>query len=130
MTPLVKAWTQAQALDIVPISETETVLAIGGPYPETRAGWLHMVRDLDPLAADWLDYAFEAHRITARIHSTATTGFAACLHPEARFLSRRPEFVTCRVCRYVLDIENAPPLPSIFEMGDVVGNAGPVEVWG
>lgn len=132
MTCLVCSWNILQSLDVVGVTPAQQVLQVGGPYPETRAGWLRLVREIDPLAADWMDYAFEAHRITPRTHAMVDGGMASCLHPDARLLTREitADVVTCRVCRWVHDLEEAIPQPSIWEMGDVQEILGPVVVLG
>lgn len=128
MTCLFCSWQILKELEVPAITEAQTVLQVGGPYPETRANWLRLVRDLDPLAARWLDWAFEAHRITPRIHIVQADGQHRCFHPEARLLTRDPLVATCAVCRYVDDIDWVQPVPSVFEMGDVWGLDGPIGV--
>lgn len=132
MTCLFCSWQALQSLDVPGITPAQQVLQVRGPYPETRAAWMKLVRALDPLAAAWLDYAFDAHRITPRIHGIGDNGLASCLHPDARLLTREltADLVTCRVCRWVHDIEEATPRPSVYEMGDVEVVAGPVVVYG
>jgi len=130
MTCVFCSWRILRDLDVPGITPAQTTLQVGGPYPETRFGWVKMVRSLDPIGSLWLDYAFEAHRITPRVHLQAADGSASCRHPEARLLTISTDVVTCAVCRYVADTWETDPIPSVYSMGDAVGVVGPCSVIG
>lgn len=120
MIPFQSRWQRIAAIErVAGISqEQQTVIMLGGPYPETRNSWLELVADLDPLAGRWLAWAFEAYRITPRVHAQILN----CQHPDARLFDQVPHRVTCLSCRILNDLEVVAPLPSLDAMGDVTLN--------
>ena len=123
MIALTERWRAVQQLDRIDIEldpDTQAMLMLGGPYPETRNTWLELVGDLDPLAARWLAWAFEAYRITPRTHAWRDS----CGHPRAENFSHDPQRITCYSCRFLQDLEVVMPMPSLETMGDLVPNLG------
>lgn len=123
MLAIEQRWRAVQQLDPIDIDisrDVQAVLMLGGPYPETRNTWLELIDKLDPLAARWLAWAFEAYRITPRTHARKIT----CGHPQGTLFSLDPQRITCHWCRYLQDLEVVTPLPSLEAMGDLVAELG------
>ena len=91
MIPLRQRWRALQALDEVPLTDGQAILAVPGPYPETRLGWVRLVEEFDPLGAEWLAWpirfwletftamfvaADEEGHLRAEVDPVAMAGFA------------------------------------------------------